>query len=554
MQSLRIRALVPVLFGLISTVASAQMSTASAPQYSDADKKKIAEIEQRPEIKDEIETTWHAQRVKDLDYAYNFNSSAHFVDPSAPELAAFRQNYGVLYNNPMLQRYLNAIGQRLVPKDSPNIYSFKIEYYPLPKAEALSTGTVIVSTGLISMLDNEAQLAYVLAHEIAHVEKNHRYEIVRMSVIEPALNKEKQESAEKKRALFTAVVSAAGAGVGGLAKGVGGALTGAMIGLAGGLVTSPILFRDHTTVTEWADLYENEADEAAIGYILDQSYDVREAPKLYARLLHEEKADPRIGLGFFANEARLKARDARIEELLSGTLKTTIDAKLKAGGLKGSSGEFNLIMATLKRDNGIHAIDYDLFAMARDNLEEAVSLRSNDPRAQHYLGKIISLTARSDQDRQEAEQHFLKAIQYDETRGAYPDPHLEHALHLIGENGDKDEIRKELESYTALYQRQHSGSVPPNMPILYDYLTLVGEANWYAVPAAVVSTKNVEPIRTSASGSNAALTAQEVIAIATGATPPAPVSDPTTQVIQSAQPETKPHPAAVKRTAAPSPK
>jgi hypothetical protein len=375
-----------------------------------------------------------------------------------------------------------------------------------------------------------------------------------MSVIEPALNKEKQESAEKKRALFTAVVSAAGAGVGGLAKGVGGALTGAMIGLAGGLVTSPILFRDHTTVTEWADLYENEADEAAIGYILDQSYDVREAPKLYARLLHEEKADPRIGLGFFANEARLKARDARIEELLSGTLKTTIDAKLKAGGLKGSSGEFNLIMATLKRDNGIHAIDYDLFAMARDNLEEAVSLRSNDPRAQHYLGKIISLTARSDQDRQEAEQHFLKAIQYDETRGAYPDPHLEHALHLIGENGDKDEIRKELESYTALYQRQHSGSVPPNMPILYDYLTLVGEANWYAVPAAVVSTKNVEPIRTSASGSNAALTAQEVIAIATGATPPAPVSDPTTQVIQSAQPETKPHPAAVKRTAAPSPK
>jgi predicted Zn-dependent protease len=554
MQTLRLRALVSLLFGLIGSVASAQMSTASPPQYSDSDKKKIAEIEQRPEIKDEIESNWHVQRLKDLDFAYNFNSSAHFADTSGPEFAAFRQNYGVLYNNPMLQRYLNAIGQRLVPKDSPNIYSFKIENYPLPKAEALSTGTVIVSTGLISMLDNEAQLAYVLAHEIAHVEKNHRYEIVRMSIIEPALNKEKQESADKKRALFTAAVSLAGAGIGGLAKGVGGAMTGAMIGLAGGLVTGPILFRDHTTVTEWADLYENEADEAAIGYILDQSYDVREAPKLYARLLHEEKADPRIGLGFFANESRLKARDARIEELLSGTLKTTIDAKLKAGGLKGSSGEFNLIMATLKRDNGINAIDYDLFAMARDNLEEAVSLRSNDPRAQHYLGKIISLTARSDQDRQEAEQHFLKAIQYDETRGAYPDPHLEHALHLIGENGDKDEIRKELESYTALYQRQHYGSLPPNMPILYDYLTLAGDANWYAVPATVVSTKNAEPIRTSTSGSNAALTAQEVIAIATGAAPAAAASDPSTQAIQTAQPETKPHPAAVKRTAAPSPK
>ena len=52
-------------------------------------------------------------------------------------------------------------------------------------------------------------------------------------------------------------------------------------------------------------------------------------------------------------------------------------------------------MAALKRDNGIIAIDYDLFAMARDNLEEAVNLRSNDPRAQLYLGKVISLTART---------------------------------------------------------------------------------------------------------------------------------------------------------------
>ncbi len=249
----------------------------------------------------------------------------------------------------------------------------------------------------------------------------------------------------------------------------------------------------------------------------------------------------------------MKARNARIQELLSGSLKSAVEVKLKAGGLTGSSGEFNLIMATLKRDNGIIAIEYDLFAMARDNLEEAVSLRSNDPRAQLYLGKIISLTARNAQDRQDAEQHFLKAIQYDETRGAYPDPHLEHALHLIGENGDKEEIRKELESYTALYQRQHAGAVPPNMPILYDYLTLVGEANWYAVPAEVISTKNAEPLRTSASGPNAALTAPEVIAVATGATSAPGAISPVPQTVETAQPEAKPHPA-VKKTAAPSPK
>ena len=68
----------------------------------------------------------------------------------------------------------------------------------------------------------------------------------------------------------------------------------------------------------------------------------------------------------------MKARTAHIQTVLSGDFKTAWEAKLKAGGLTGSSGEFSLIMSALKRDNGIIAIDYDLFAMARDNLEEAV--------------------------------------------------------------------------------------------------------------------------------------------------------------------------------------
>lgn len=489
-------------------------ATAAAPQFSDADKKRIAEIEQRPEIKEAIQSAWENRRRADLDYIYALNSSAQY-DLSGPEFASFRQSYGRLYNNPMLQRYLNAMGQRLVPADSPNIYSFKILLDPIPRAESFSTGTILVSTGLIAMLDNEAQLAYVLGHEIAHVERNHFYETVRMSVLEPALNKEKEESAARKKAILTTAVGVATAGIGAQAAGLTGALVSGATGVAGSLIAGNLLFRTHATNTEWSDLFENEADEASIGYILAQSYDVREAPKLYARLESAAAHDPRIGLGFIARQSRMKARDAKIQELLTGTLKETISAKLKAGGLVGSSGEFNLIMATLKRDNGIVAIDYDLFAMARDNLEEAVNLRSNDARAQLYLGKVISLTARNAEDRQEAEQHFMKAIQYDGSRGAYPDPHLEHALHLIGENGDKGEIRKELQSYIALYQRQHAGLLPSNMPILYDYLTLVGETNWYAAPAAVVSTKNVEPIRTSAGGASSALTGPEVIALAT---------------------------------------
>ena len=500
-----------------------------APEFSDADKKKMADLEQRSQVKESIQAAWDIKRRADIDYIYNINSSAHFSDVSGPEFATFREHYGQLYNNPMLQRYINAIGQRLVPKDSPNIYSFKLLLDPIPKAEALSTGTILISTGMVSMLDNEAQLAYVLGHEIAHVERNHAYTIVRMQVLEPALNAEKEKETKEKRAVLTAVTTFATGGLGGITNGWNGAVVGGLAGLAGGIVSSNLIFRDHNTVTEWGDVYENEADEASLHYMLAQAYDVREAPRLYARLETAAARDPRIGLGFMAKGTRMKARTARIQTVLSGEFRPQWEAKLKSGGLTGSSGEFSMIMSALKRDNGIIAIDYDLFAMARDNLEDAVNLRSNDPRAQLYLGKVISLTARTSQDRQDAEGHFLKSIQYDGTRGAYPDPHLEHALHLIGENGEKSEINNEIQAYVALYQREHMGLLPNNMAILYDYLTLVGDTNWYAAPAAVVSTKNVEAIRINSSGGSGPLTGAQVISSAITLMPtsstPAPVDD-----------------------------
>jgi Peptidase family M48 len=514
------------------TLAFAQKPTSNpekVPEFSDSDKKKMADLEQRPEIKESIQNAWDDKRRADIDYIYNINSSAHFSDVMGPEFATFREHYGQLYNNPMLQRYINAIGQRLVPKDSPNIYSFKLLLDPIPKAEALSTGTILISTGMVSMLDNEAQLAYVLGHEIAHVEKNHAYAIVRMQVLEPALNAEKEKETKEKRAVLGAVTTFATGGIGGLTNGWNGAIVGGLAGLAGGIIGGPLIFRDHNTVTEWGDIYENEADEASLHYMLDQSYDVREAPRLYARLETAAARDPRIGLGFMAKATRMKARTARIQTVLTGDFKPQWEAKLKAGGLTGSSGEFSLIMSALKRDNGIIAIDYDLFAMARDNLEDAVNLRSNDPRAQLYLGKVISLTARTPEDRAQAEEHFMKSIQYDGARGAYPDPHLEHALHLIGENGEKSEINNEIQAYVALYQREHMGSLPSNMAILYDYLTLVGDTNWYAAPAAVVSTKNVEAIRINSSGGSAPLTGPQVISSAVTLIPssssPAPVDD-----------------------------
>ncbi len=83
-----------------------------------------------------------------------------------------------LYANPLAQDFVNRVGQSVIPKDSKQLYSFKIIQNPVPEAKALSTGTVYITTGYLSIVDNEAQLAYILAHEISHIEKQHWFQDV----------------------------------------------------------------------------------------------------------------------------------------------------------------------------------------------------------------------------------------------------------------------------------------------------------------------------------------------------------------------------------------
>ena len=518
----------------------------TATEYSDKDKKKLAEIAQRPEVVNRIQNEWDGQRRKDLNLAFRVNQTSRASELSPAELAGFRETFGEIYNNPILLRYVNAIGQKIVPANSPNLYSFKLLLDPVPRAEALSTGTIYISTGLVALLDNEAQLAYILGHEIAHVERRHQYNEIRNYILEEEFDREKQADVQKKKTIFGVASALGGAAIGGAAGGATGALIGGGIGVVGGAIGGALLFRNKFQPTEWSTVFEDEADEDGLKYMLDQNYDAREIPRLYARLDNLVGRDSRAGLGFIGNPARTRERQATITKLITTSYKASLETKLKAG-LVGSTPEFQLLMSALKRDNGVIALDYDLYAESRDNLEDAVKLRSNDPRAHYYLGKVIAATARTPDDTQTAQNEFLQAIQYDTERGAYPEPHLEQALNQITQSdpSKQEQIKKELKTYVALYQRQHSGQLPPNMYIIYDYLLLSGDKNWYVPPAAVVSTKNVDSLFVTQVSSAPATDAQDVVRRAvTGSER----SGSTTVTESGEKPVTK---TPVKRTAAP---
>ncbi|MEH6592362.1 MAG: M48 family metalloprotease [Halioglobus sp.] len=82
---------------------------------------------------------------------------------------------GADYKDPELQEYVNRIGQRLASNsDSPDMaFTFTIIDSPDINAFATPGGFIYINRGLMAYLDNEAELAGVLSHEIGHITARH---------------------------------------------------------------------------------------------------------------------------------------------------------------------------------------------------------------------------------------------------------------------------------------------------------------------------------------------------------------------------------------------
>jgi predicted Zn-dependent protease len=81
-----------------------------------------------------------------------------------------------LYGDKSLQLYVNDIGQKLVSGLSDkefNKYFFKVVDSSEINAFALPGGYIYVTRGILAMINNEAELAGILGHEIGHVTQHH---------------------------------------------------------------------------------------------------------------------------------------------------------------------------------------------------------------------------------------------------------------------------------------------------------------------------------------------------------------------------------------------
>ncbi len=201
---------------------------------------------------------------------------------------------GLVYRNSVLEEHAAAVGRPFLPAVSPSYirWRFLILRDPLVNSFSLPNGTIYLSTGMLSLLENDDQLAGVLAHEITHVAKGDAF-----GVLHEYRKKETRRSVGR-----LAVI--ASSSVFGLA------------GLGITLAVEATLADFGESIPLWVtsgygDQQEREADETTIALLAHAGRDPGQLSR--SLTLMEEPLDPEPTTVFYTDRKKLSQRLADLE-------------------------------------------------------------------------------------------------------------------------------------------------------------------------------------------------------------------------------------------------
>lgn len=206
---------------------------------------------------------------------------------------AVEQAEKAMQTSPLLVRdeALNAYVRRIVCQlAGPGCSEIRVYILDFPNfnAAAYPNGALQVWTGLLLRVENEAQLAYVLGHELTHFQKRHSL---------------KQFESVRDTSGALAAFSIVTAGV-----------TGGLAGLAADTIAVGGLY-------SYSRGQESEADDGGFDLAVAQGYDPHQAAIIWKYIDEEEKSNPRRDhpSPFLANHpsnaARLAAMTKRADEI-----------------------------------------------------------------------------------------------------------------------------------------------------------------------------------------------------------------------------------------------
>ena len=200
---------------------------------------------------------------------------------------------GMVSHDEALNAYVTRVGLSMLPAGTAPEHvkwSFKVIRDPTPNAFALPNGSIYVHTGLLSLLENEDQLASVLAHEITHVTDRHSY----------LGNRD-----YRKKSAVISVAEFAGR------MAPGNTNWGAAVQLAA--TTVPVVM--NFSILGYRRELERDADIYAFNKIIEGNYDPREMPNAFRLLERKDEAEP--PKAFYSDHPKLEDRISYITNLIN---------------------------------------------------------------------------------------------------------------------------------------------------------------------------------------------------------------------------------------------
>ncbi len=317
---------------------------------------------------------------------------------------------GEVYADPSLEEYLERIASTLLPPETKETGALLVRVTVLRdrtlNAFAMPDGRLYVHSGLLARLENEAQLAAVLGHEVAHVTGRHA---LRVPWHAPS------------RAI---------------------AFSESDIWVQPGLPLARL-----AAVTGYGRRLEREADRQGIERMVAAGYDPRQVPRMLARL--ETDQGPHEGESFFwGNRRCLEDRMRTVTEWLR-----TRYGDLDTRHLVRHTVEFAQRTRLVLRENAALDIRAGRFGLARDELARVLALAPEDPVANLYRGEVYRLEAQRATDTGDEKALLARARQAYE-RAAALDPAYAAPFRQLGflyyQGNDNDNATAAFRKYLSL--------------------------------------------------------------------------------------------------------
>jgi predicted Zn-dependent protease len=216
-----------------------------------------------------------------------------------------------IVHDPVVDEYVNRIGQNIVRNSDAKIpFTIKVIDTDEINAFALPGGYFFVNSGLILAADNEAQLAGVMAHEIAHVAAHHQArEMTRMHYADLGMVP----------LVMMTGYSLAGYGI-----------------YEASTVAVPISF------LQFQRDFEEQADWLGVEYVYKAGYDPQQLVAFFKKVETLEKTKPRLISKTFATHPQTPARVERTEHEIATILPPRTEYIV-------DTSEFHAIQARLTR-------------------------------------------------------------------------------------------------------------------------------------------------------------------------------------------------------------